>query len=167
MTSVVVNTYAHSVTYVADNILKSMKDILRLSGLDPTNLVDGWESTMTALETWLTSRHLETVVLEIFDPRTDQLVGRWDIDVIYSSGSGDGAFWTDTEQIKYHVRKAGLAPSQARYRLLLQNKSGRPDVPGWSNSTYRSTTGFVRHSVGSTIEHNGLGGNAAYWRKTT
>jgi hypothetical protein len=32
MTSVVVNTYTHSVTYVADNILKSMKDIIRLSG---------------------------------------------------------------------------------------------------------------------------------------
>ena len=39
MTSVAVNTYAFSVTYVADNILKSMKDIIRLSGLDPTNLV--------------------------------------------------------------------------------------------------------------------------------
>jgi hypothetical protein len=38
MTSVAVNTYTHSVVYVADNILKSMKDIIRLSGLDPTNL---------------------------------------------------------------------------------------------------------------------------------
>ena len=37
MTSVAVNTYTHSVTYVADNILKSMKDIVRLSGLDPAN----------------------------------------------------------------------------------------------------------------------------------
>lgn len=167
MTSVIVNTYTHSVVYVADNILKSMKDIIRLSGLDPTNLVDGWQSKMTALQTWLQSRHLETVVLEIFDPRTDQLVGRWDIDVIYSTATGgDGGFWTDTEQIKYAVRKAGVMPGEAKYRLLLCNKPGRPDVDGWGPATFRSTDGYVRHSLGSTVEHNGLGGSAAYWRKS-
>ncbi len=74
MTSVAVNTFTHSVTYVADNILKSMKDIIRLSGLDPTNLVDGWSSKMRALQTWLHSGHLETVVLEIFNSRTNGLV---------------------------------------------------------------------------------------------
>ena len=166
MSTVAVNTYTHSVTYVAGNILKSLKDIIRLSGLDPSNLVESWSSKMRALQTWLESQHLEMVVLEIFDPKTGALVGRWDIDILYTMGSGDGSFWTDTEQIKYHVRKAGLAPSDAKYRLLLQNKPGRPDVDGWSPAEYRSTDGFVRHSLGSTIEHNGLGGSAAYWRTT-
>jgi hypothetical protein len=165
MTSVAVYSYTHSVTYVADNILKSFKDIIRLSGLDPTNLVDSWDSKMLALKTWLQSGHLECVVLEVFNPTTDALVGRWDIDVMYGP-AGDGSFWTDTEQIKYHIRKAGLWPSQARYRLLMQNRDGRPDVPGWGPAEYRSTEGFVRHSLGSTIEHNGLGGSAAYWRKS-
>ncbi len=38
MTAVAVNVYSHthSVTYVAENILKSLKDIIRLSGLDPS-----------------------------------------------------------------------------------------------------------------------------------
>jgi hypothetical protein len=164
MTSVAVYSYTHSVTYVADNILKSFKDIIRLSGLDQTNLVQGWESKMLALKTWITSGHLEKVVLEVFDPVTDTLIGRWDIDVVYGAG-GDGSFWTDTEQIEYHIRKAGLWPSQAAYRLLMHNKPGRPDVPGWGPAEYRSTEGFTRHSLGSTIEHNGLGGSAAYWRK--
>lgn len=165
MTSVAVYSYAHSVTYVADNILKSFKDIIRLSGLDPTNLVQNWDSTILALKTWLTSGHLERVVLEVFDPDTDKLVGRWDIDVVYGT-TGDGSFWTDTEQIKYHIRKAGLLPSQTAYRLLMQNRPSRPDVPGWGPAECRSTEGFTRHSLGSTIEHNGLGGSAAYWRKT-
>lgn len=30
---------------------------------------------MTALQTWLQSRHLETIVLEIFDAKTSELVG--------------------------------------------------------------------------------------------
>jgi hypothetical protein len=107
MTGVAIFSYTHSVTYVADNILKSFKDIIRLSGLDPTNLVESWDSKMLALKTWLQSGHLERVVLEVFNSTTDALIGRWDIDVVYGA-SGDGSFWTDTEQIKYHIRKAGL-----------------------------------------------------------
>src|SRR3546814_19912536 len=84
---------------VADNILKSMKDIILLSGLDPTNLVDGWASKMRALQTWLASRHLDVVVLEILNSKTDALIGRWDIDVVYTTGSGDGGFWNDTDHI--------------------------------------------------------------------
>lgn len=125
MTTVAVYSFTHSVTYVADNILKSFKDIIRLSGLDPTNLVEGWETKMRGLKTWLASGHLEKVVLEVFDPNTDALVGRWDIDVVYGA-IGDGSFWTDTEQIKYHIRKAGLWPSQASYRLLLQKQIWAP-----------------------------------------
>ena len=71
MTSVSVNTYTHSVVYVADNILKSMKDIIRLSGLDPTALVEDWQTNMRGVQSWLASGDLEAVVLEIFDPRTD------------------------------------------------------------------------------------------------
>ena len=164
MTSVAVYSYTHSVTYVADNILKSFKDIIRLSGLDPTNQVESWDSNMLALKTWLGSGHLTCVVLEVFDPKTDALVGRWDVDVVYGN-TGDGSFWTDTDQIKYHILKAGIWPSQASYRLVLQNKPGRPDVSGWGSVEFRSTDGFARHSLGSTIEHNGLSGNAAYWRK--
>lgn len=166
MSSVAVYSYTHSVTYVADNILKSLKDIIRLSGLDPTNLVEGWESSLLALRTWLDSEHLRKVVLEIYDPKTDALITRWDVDIMYSWSSGDGSFWTDTEQLRYAIRKAGVAPSTARYRLVMDNKLGRPDVPGWSQTTYRSTDGMVRQSLGSTVEHSGLGGSAAYWRKT-
>lgn len=166
MTAVAVNTYTHSVVYVADNILKSIKDILRLSGLDPTRLVESWDSNMRALRAWLDSQHLERVTLEIFDPKTDVLALRWDIDVIYNWSSGDGGFWTDTEQLRYHIRKAGLAPSEASYRLLLFNKPGAPTVSGWGDAAVRSTAGMVRQSLGSTIEHNGLGASAAYWRRT-
>lgn len=164
MTTVAVNTYTHSVTYVADNILKSLKDIIRLSGLDPSHLVDSWESKMRALKTWLGSQDLERVVLEVYNKKTQALIVRWDIDIVYS-WSGGGGFWTDTDQLKYHIRKAGVAPSDASYDILMKTKPGRPDVPGWGSGAYRSTDGFVRHNLGSTIEHSGLGGSAAYWRK--
>lgn len=166
MSSVSVYTYTHSVTYVADNILKSMKDIIRLSGLNPESFVDSWATYKEALTTWIESRHLELVMLEIFHPDTDDLITRWDIDVVYTWSSDEGSFWTDTDGLRYHIIKAGIAPEKAKYRMLLRTKPGEPAVPGWGSASSRSTIGFVRQSIGTTVEHNGLGGNASYWRKT-
>jgi hypothetical protein len=165
MTNVVVNTYTHSVTYVADNILKSLKDIIRLSSLDPAAFVGDWELHMRGIQTWLNTGDLETVELEIYDPKTDTLIFRWDIDIAYGWSGGDGSFWTDTEQLKYAIKKAGLVPSEARYRLLLQNKPGRRDVAGWGTASSRSTEGMVRQSLGTTVEHSGLGASTSYLRR--
>src|SRR5215203_2319669 len=41
-TVVSVNTYTQSVTYVTDKLLTSIKNIIRLSGLNPTKLVSDW-----------------------------------------------------------------------------------------------------------------------------
>jgi hypothetical protein len=166
MTTVTVNTYTHSVVYVADNILKSLKDIIREVGLDPAKLMGDYETNMRALRAWLSSQDLRQVNLEIYDPVTDALITRWDLDIAYGWSLDNGSFWTDTDQLKYAIRKAGVVPNTARYRLLLDSNPKRPDVDGWSRVTSRSTDGMVRQSLGSTIEHSGLGASAAYWRKT-
>ncbi len=165
MTVVAAYSYTHSVTYVADNILKSLKDIIRLSGLDPSEFVGDWQTNMLAVQTWLASSDLEKVILEIFDPKTDELIFRWDVEIAYGWSSGDGSFWTDTEQLKYAIRKAGLVPTEARYHFLLRTKPGRPDVAGWGKGSFRSTDGMVRQSLGTTIEHSGLGASASYLRR--
>ena len=163
MTNVVVNTYTHSVTYLADNILRSLKDIIRESGLNPSNFISDWESNKRAMSTGLDSRDLKRVILEVYNPVTNALATRWDIDISYD-WCGDGVFWTDTEQLKYHLRKADVISDSAKYDLLMDTKPGRPDVSGWSTVFARSTEGMVRQSLGSTIEHSGLAASAAYWR---
>ena len=100
MSTVSVYSYTHSVTYVTDNVLKSLKDIIRLSGLSPTNLVNSWESKHRAIKTWIESKHLECVELEIYNPLTNALILRWDLDIVYKWSDGDGSFYTDTEQLK-------------------------------------------------------------------
>ena len=164
MTTVKVSTHTYSVTYVADKILNSFKEIILQSGLDPSGMVGDWKTLTRGIETWLGSRHLNRVVLEIFNPSNDDLVKRWDIDVVYGP-SGDGEFWTDPEQIKYHIRKAGLAPEDAAYNIVVENSPGHPEVAGWVSTSFRSTQGFVRHVLGTTISHSGLSGSAAYWRR--
>jgi len=165
MSAVAVFSYTQSVVYVADNILKSLKDIIRLSGLDPTKLINDWAVLLRGLSEWIESRHLESVTLEIFDPKTDVLLFRWDVEVVYTWDVSAGTFWTDTDQLKWAIKKAGLVPSQADYSVSVHNKPGRPDVSGWSRCTLRSTDGMVRQSLGATIEHNGLSANTTYWRK--
>lgn len=166
MSSVSVNTYTHSVTYLADNMLKSVKDIIVLSGLDPSAFVGDWEFYKTGMRTWLQSGHLEKVILEVFDPTNDALIVRWDIEVAYNwSGSGDGSFWTDTDQLRYAIKKSGVPPSRARYRFLVIRKAGFANVAGWVSVQFRSTSGMIRQSLGTTVEHSGLGASTSYLRR--
>jgi hypothetical protein len=164
-TFVAVNTYTHSVTYVTENILRSLQDIVRMSGLDPNKISDDWETLESGIRTWLDSKHLERIVLEVYNPSTDALIGRWDIDIAYDWNGDSGRFWVDTDQIKVAIMKAGVWPSASKYRIVCSNKDGRSDVVGWTSTTLRSTTGMIKQSLGTTIEHNGLGAGASYYRK--
>lgn len=163
-TSVSVNTYAHSVTYVTDKLLMSIKDIIRLSGLNPAKFVNDWSWMERGIRTWLGTQDLETVVLEVYNPNTDKLVGRWDFDIYYGS-SGDGSFWVDPKLIKYHIEKQGAIPSTCNYRIVTTTKPNRPDVQGWAPTQFRPTDGFVKQSIGTTIDGNGLSTGTGYWRK--
>ena len=170
MSSLAVSTYAltynttHTVSFVTSKMLLILKDIIRQIGLDPGHLVDQWSWLERGISTWLRSQHLQQVILEVYHPKTDKLVTRWDLDVVYGYGSDD-TFWADTESIRYTIEKAGLVPSQCKYRFMVQNKDGRPDVEGWGPCTERSTDGFKRYCIGSTIGGNGIGTDVAYWKK--
>jgi hypothetical protein len=167
-TFVTVNTYTHSVTYVTDNILRSLQDIVRLSGLNPSQISEEWEVLERGIKTWIESKHLETIVLEVYNPATNVLIGRWDIDIAYDwSGDGGGRFWVDTEQIKTAIKKAGVWPGSSKYNIICKTKSGRANVTGWSTSSFRSTAGMIKQSLGTTIEHSGLGAGASYYRKVS
>lgn len=163
-TFVSVNTYTHSVTYVADNMLRSLKEIIRESGLSPEKLASEWTALQQGISRWLETRHLEKVVLEVYAPSDGSLVGRWDFEVAYGT-QGDGSMWVNTEDIKYHIRKAGRWPSLCDYVIIITTKPGRPDMTGWTSTSFRSTEGFVRQAIGTTIDGNGLSSGAAYWRR--
>lgn len=157
-----VNTYAHTVTHVTNKLLLSLKEIVRETGLDVAKMTKQWSSLERGISAWINSKHLETVVLEIFGSETDDLVGRWDIEIVYGY-VGDGSLWVDTDAIKYSIRKAGLVPAGCNYRIVASTKSNAPLVEGWSNCTLRSTDGFSRYSIGTTIGGSGLAAGVAYW----
>ena len=157
-------TYTHTVTHVTTKVLLTLKEIIREIGLDPARFTDDWASNERAISTWLDSRHLQRVTLEVYNPRTSQLVTRWDMDVIYAT-IGEGCLWVDTAAVRYSIAKAGLVPSSCLYKIKLTTDPGRPNVPGWERCAFRSTQGFVRYAVGATIGGNGLSTQTAYWSR--
>jgi hypothetical protein len=165
-TFVIVNTYTHAVTYVTDKLLTSIKNIIRQSGLSPEKFTTQWTTIEQGVTAWLRSQHLERLILEVYNPTTDGLVGRWDFDIFYGY-EGDGSFWIDPDAIKYHILKQGIWPASCEYRIVATTKTGRPDVAGWSSTTLRSTDGFVRQSIGTAINGSGLSTGTGYWRKAT
>ncbi|MBS1714195.1 MAG: HORMA domain containing protein [Armatimonadetes bacterium] len=166
-TTVSVSTYTHSVTFVTDNILKTLKDIIVLSGLSPEKMTTDWHVLHSGISTWIHSGHLERVTLEVYNTSSDALIGRWDIDISYEWSGGNGRFWVDTDQIRNAIKKSGIWPSSAAYAIKVKNSSGEPYVAGWGDCNFRSTQGFVRQSLGTNVEHSGLGGSASYYRKVS
>lgn len=157
-----VDTYAYTVTHVTDKLLLSVKEIIRESGLSPAKMSSSWASLERAVSAWIQSKHLSQIVLEIFNANTGVLVCRWDLEIVYGFG-GDGSLWVDTDAIKYHIRKAGLVPSTCDYSIKMQVKPNAPAVDGWDDGSLRSTDGFSRYSIGTTIGGSGLAASIGYW----
>ena len=166
-TYVSANTYVYTITYITDRMLYSLLFIIRESGLDPSKFAGDWECIELGVRTWLGTHDLIAVMLEVYTPSTGALIGRWDFDIVYGYGNGDdGSMWVDTDAIRYAIRKAGHWPANCEYRIIADTRPYRPDVPGWSPTTLRSTDGFTRHSIGTTIGAIGAGTGTAYWRRT-
>ncbi len=157
-------TFTHTVTHVANKMMQTLKEIIREVGLDPSAFIADWNLYETALVTWLGSRHLKRVTLEVYDPQNSALVTRWDIDVAYDT-VGEGTLWVNVAAVRYAILKAGLVPSSCRYDLIFSNAPGKPAVPGMSGCNYRATDGLKRHAIGSTIGGNGITADTAYWSR--
>ncbi len=133
-------------------------------GLDPSKLADDWSSLELAVSTWLKSRHMNQLTLEIYNPKTDNLVSRWDLDVIYGYGS-DETFWVDTAAIRYSIAKAGLVASQCKYRFMIFNSQA---VQTFRDGV-RAVSGQPKDSVATALEQRLAEMESAqeisYWKK--
>jgi hypothetical protein len=168
-TAVRVNTAVYATTHVATNMLRSVRQIVREAGLDPARLRDSWAVLENGVATWLRSGDLRRLVLEVYDPTRragGDLVGRFDFVIDYGYyADGDGDLWLDPDTVSYAVRKNGSYPSRCDYRVVADTAPGRPDVPGWSQTQFRSTAGFTRHTVGAAVGGGSLGASLAYYTR--
>ena len=164
-TGVKVNVHTYATTHVATNLVRSLKDLVVACGLSAEKIVGVWDVLEGGVATWLGTRHLKRLILEIYPTATGNLVKRFDFDIDYSYHPGGGAdLWIDPDTVSYAIRKAGTVPAMCSYDISAQTAAGRPDVPGWSTGTLRSTSGLTKRSVGGTVGGDNLGASLNYWR---
>lgn len=170
-TSVRVNTNVYAATHVATNMLRGLRQIIRDSGLSTTRMINQWQVLERGVATWLGSGHLKALTLEVFDPRRHagaDLVGRFDFTIDYNYyGDGDGELWLDSDTVAYAIQKNGSYASDCDYRFVADTVSGRAPVAGWQDTTLRSTVGFTRHAVGTTIGGGSLGAGLTYYTRSS
>ncbi|MXW59846.1 MAG: HORMA domain containing protein [Acidimicrobiia bacterium] len=164
-TVVQVNTYAYATTHVASNLVRSLKQLIMACGLDAAKILGEWQTVESGVATWLGTRHLERLVLEIYSASTGNLIRRFDFDIDYSyHPAGDGDLWIDPDTVDYAIRKSGQLPANCCYEIFAQTSPGQPYVAGWTTGTLRSTSGLTRLSVGAAIGGGELGASLGVWR---
>jgi hypothetical protein len=153
-TIVRVSSAVYSATHVATNMLRGLKQVIVGCGLDARKFGQQFEVLENGVTTWVRSRHLRELVLEVWDPKNpDRLVGRFDFTIDYDYyGSGDGDLWLDSETVAWAIKKNGA-----------DTAPGAASVYGWSNTTLRNTTGLRRHSVGTALGGGSTGAGLSYW----
>jgi hypothetical protein len=167
-TSVQVSTSTHSTTFVANNLLRSIKQLIVGSGLTANKLAGEWAVLERGIAAWLASGHLRTLTLEVYRAGSSGsagLVGRYDFDIDYGYyPDGDGDLWLDSDAVAFAIKKAGTYASLCEYRVLASHYDGRPYVAGWSDTTYRSTAGFTQQSMGTSLGGGSLGAGLSVYR---
>ena len=152
-------------TYITDKMLFLLKEIIRDIGLDPAKFASDWATYENAVRTWLASRHLERIRLEVYDPANNALVTFWDIDVVYAT-VGDGSLWVDAAAVRYAIIKAGHTPSSCRYDIKRDQQAGPPGRAGMGDRARSDRPkGLGATAVGSAVGGNGLSAEVAYWSR--
>lgn len=167
MSAVKVRVGVYSATHVATNMLRGLKQIVAGCGLDTSKIMGEWTVLERGVSAWIDSRHLEKLVLEVWDKKSPTtLIGRFDFTIDYSYyGSGDGELWLDPATVAWAIKKNGSYASGCEYRIVASTSSGAPDVDGWSSMTLRSTSGMREHSIGTALGGGSMGAGLSYWKK--
>lgn len=157
-------TRAHTAAYVTDKLANSLRDIIKIWGLNPAKLIDDWELLSRGVRTWLESGHLTQVTLEFYSPGSTQASGRVDMPVEYDGSGVADEMWVDKAFLRAHLGKGTKPGPGVQYRVLLTTSPGEPEVPGFVATTYRSTSGLVSRNAGSVIATGDVMVSLRYWR---
>lgn len=160
------HTYAltHSIRFMADNLLNLLRDLIRENGLSPDKLAGDRDDLVRAITAWLTSGHLEKVVIEFYRPGAQVADARWDFPVAYTGSGVEDDMWRDKNYLRQLIAKAKRPASDCSYRVVLFHSPGARHVDGFSSCTMRGTGTLVARQAGTTIATGHLTAGAIYWR---
>lgn len=157
-------TRTHSLLFMGESLRGALRDVIRELGLDPTSLVQEWESWIgRGIKIWLESGHLIDVKVEFFKPGGTAIVTRWDFSVEYMSLGSDNDMWIDRAYLRQLIAKCPRPSADCTYRMLLGFKDGAPPVDGITSVALKSTGSLVARPAGTVIATGHVVATAKYW----
>lgn len=166
-TSIGINVSQQSTIYVSNEVVKTFIIIPGLRGLDSREITSNLEPTSRGFQTWTATGDLKVAHLEIFDPRTDEAVERWDMIFNYEANGGQKSqFKTEMDKLKDFASKLGKLRPGCRYRIVVELEDGAPPVEGWTPTTLRDVTHLGKRSLGGYIDTPRINIGMEFWGET-
>lgn len=178
-TKVDVSTWTAANTYATNQTIRLILNYINERGLDTNRITEGRDSIERALFTWLTSRHLKAVIIEVYDPETDSVKERFDVPFEYTPPKDADEetvqqvqkqqFESLQDEILKQIRRMDAPPSGCVYRIVArlkdENDEGQspPKVRGWSPTSLRDTGKLDRKKLGKWLDAGSIEGSAAIW----
>jgi hypothetical protein len=159
-------SYSHNVTFVADNMRNALRDVIRESFLDPSNLMAEWDRWISrGIRAWLESGHLREIHIEFYVPGAKSITTRWDFPISYDGSGVDDDMWLDKTYLRQLIAKAPKPMSNCIYRVLLSHAPNPPAVSGMASTSFLDT-GILSPRHGGTVVATGrITASAGYWGK--
>lgn len=166
MTTVSTKVYArsHSEIFLSERMRNLLKDLVVANGLDPAKLIDEWKEWVDrGVRAWLATGDLQGVVIEFYKLGSETVAARWDFPIRYD-GAGSGEMWVDQSFFEESFAKAARPPAGCTYRVLLQTRSGRPDVAGIVPAAFKSLGNLMGRDAGTVIATPHLAAGVRYYK---
>ncbi|MFE2886343.1 hypothetical protein ACUXZZ_23570 [Streptomyces graminifolii] len=145
-----INVVARASVYSANEIVRIFYEVVNDVGLDVTALAETQPTIEKGLRAWLAMRKLEAAYLEVFDPVTQVVRCRTDLNIVYTSDTNE-RHHTDIDRVKTATGSLGRF-SGCKYRVVVSLAEGAPDVGGWDTTTLGNVDHLTRRDVGDVID---------------
>lgn len=162
LSQVVVNLAVSSVISVSNELCRMMCMLADACGVPAADITR--QDILAGLYTWLCTRHLESVHLEMV--KDGSLLRRFDFSFQYRSevdaGQGQGC-QSATSTFEEFIKTLGALPEGAEARIFLRLAPGAPKVNGWSVYAPLSTDHLKLRETGASITSPCIGAKLLYW----
>lgn len=161
-----VNVAVYPITYVSNEVLNFLIRIVDRRGLDLGYINRNKNIISDGLFSWLSTRHLEKLILEIYDTGKNRVVERFDMNFEYSAvvpSTQDSIFETNLRKLEDFLENLPSLHSNLAYRIVAVVGPGAPEVPGWSPTKLRSVDHLGNQNLGGMIKADYIGVAMEYW----
>lgn len=157
-------TQTHSIVFLSDNLRNTLREVVRENGLSPEKLMQDWAIIEHGIRTWLETGHLNSIVVEFFEPSSAAASARWEFPIGYTGSGVDDDMWLDKAYLRQLIAKSARPTSKCTYRILLCTAPGAPKVDGFTSCSFLSTGQLAARQAGTIIATSHMTAGVTYWR---